>query len=142
MKRIVCISLFLLIVVYANAQCDYCTTSENKQMTDCLVEQSGTDTYIDLTNENAQMQFTTEVCQSQRESIKCYKECFCKCLSESPDIIASNTIVLKDYSCPDFAEGCVVWKEGNLLVNSTPVSAIASKFVMLISCLFLFMLIQ
>ena len=80
-----------------------------------------------------------------RNQAKCYKDCYCKCLSDSDNTGAKNEIAaledaLKTNSCPEFAQNCVVWKEGHLHVSSTPVSAHASKILMIMSCLFIFTL--
>lgn len=148
MNKRICIYFllrFLLFIAYADAQCAHCSDSETLEIVDCISKQEGVTTVavIDKTQDNA----NTLLCDTTRDVIKCYKTCHCKCLSDSDNNNAKAEIeslenTLSLYSCPDFAESCLVYQDGRVYVNSTPLSAHASKLVMLISCLFLFMLIQ
>lgn len=146
MNKRICIYpllISLLFIAYAEAQCSHCSTSELQDITDCITKLEASTTVLAVTQDNA----NTLLCDTTRDVIKCYKECYCKCLADSDNINAKNEIESFDntltlYKCPDFAEQCIVWKEGSIYVNNSPLSAHASKFVMLISCLFLFMLMQ
>ena len=143
MNKCICIYLLLislLFLAYADAQCSHCDTTTTLEIADCLTEQVGTD-IIDLSEDNA----ATQVCDILRNQAKCFKDCYCKCLSDSDNTGAKNEIAaledaLKTNSCPEFAQNCIVWKEGRLHVSSTPVSAHASKILMIMSCLFIFTL--
>lgn len=144
MNKCICIYLLLislLFIAYADAQCSHCSDSETLEIVDCVTKLEGSTTVIDITQDNA----NTLLCDTTRDVIKCYKECHCKCLADSDNMNAKNEIealkqTLTLYSCPEFADSCLVWKEGSLHVSSTPVSAHASKILMIMSCLFIFTL--
>lgn len=142
MDKRICICLFLTFIAYADAQCSHCSDSEILDITDCITQLQAESTVLAVTQDNA----NTLLCDTTRDVMKCYTSCYCKCLLDAGNANAQREIesletTLKLYSCPEFAESCLIWKEGNLHVNSSPI-ANASKFVMLVSCLFLFMLIQ
>jgi len=143
MDKRICICLFLTFIAYADAQCSHCSDSEILDITDCITKLVADSTVLAI---QSYQDDTNVLCDTTRSVMRCYKTCYCTCLADSDNTNAKNEIeswknTLKLYSCPEFAESCLIWKEGNLHVNSSSI-AIASKFVMLISCLFLFMLIQ